>query len=477
MDNAIKAQTGGFIRVVFVHTDTHSRTEVHDQGPGLPPGEVSRLLKPLGEAISDGGAAGAEGLGLGLPIVRSLCDQAGGTCGWHASTTGGSVLWVELPVVVFNAASDNTATDTASRRAPSVTQPAYSVAVGASDAVPGNAENSPTGALNDRTSNHRLHVPAQPAAATVSIPERVRGFTRRLITVYLFVLGTLVLMSLLNNIAQYLQGGQLLTHAVVNLGLMGSLLITAAWVLHKDRIASSVALIMAALFVAIAHVMLFVGAGVRVPIVMLLTATVALAHFQFGFRLSVVTAVISGALIVTGFALETVGLIPGTRGIFFVPASNFMIIWLAVYGLNYLTIHDMQRRAEFALTLLETENRSLADALNAAQSADRGQDHFLDAVSPRLLSDCRELAALCSELGGSPAGSQQNALLQAITRLNTRVIAGFDAAVAALENAQNTPPAGLQLEPDPTSNGDDRPSNAWGASAGDVRELAAWRRR
>src|SRR5690606_25392493 len=45
--------------------------EVRDDGVGIPPEEIGRILKPF-EQIQEGYAGGAGGTGLGLPIVEAL---------------------------------------------------------------------------------------------------------------------------------------------------------------------------------------------------------------------------------------------------------------------------------------------------------------------------------------------------------------------------------------------------------------------
>ena len=51
--------------------------EVRDDGPGLDPAEVPRLMRPF-EQGENALVRRTEGVGLGLPIARLLCKAMGG---------------------------------------------------------------------------------------------------------------------------------------------------------------------------------------------------------------------------------------------------------------------------------------------------------------------------------------------------------------------------------------------------------------
>lgn len=73
------------------------RLSVADRGPGLPPGDPSRLFQPFTRA-AEAGKSGVDGAGLGLAIVKSIVELHGGAVGADARRGGGAVFWVELPV-------------------------------------------------------------------------------------------------------------------------------------------------------------------------------------------------------------------------------------------------------------------------------------------------------------------------------------------------------------------------------------------
>jgi two-component system osmolarity sensor histidine kinase EnvZ len=71
------------------------RLEVDDHGPGVPPDQLERLLRPfarIGDERSDSG-----GSGLGLAIVQRLAHRHGGSCSLRNREGGGLVASVILP--------------------------------------------------------------------------------------------------------------------------------------------------------------------------------------------------------------------------------------------------------------------------------------------------------------------------------------------------------------------------------------------
>ncbi|HXU72589.1 MAG TPA: HAMP domain-containing sensor histidine kinase [Polyangia bacterium] len=104
--NAVKYIGGGSgerIITVRVHErDHHTRFEVDDTGPGVPP--------ELEEHVFERYVRGEEstGLGLGLATVKRLVEGVGGRFGVRSRPGCGSCFWVELPCAP-DAASDLTA--------------------------------------------------------------------------------------------------------------------------------------------------------------------------------------------------------------------------------------------------------------------------------------------------------------------------------------------------------------------------------
>lgn len=67
------------------------RFTISDSGPGVPPERVARLFKPFSTTKNDG-------MGLGLPICRSIVEAHGGTIRYEPSKTGGAAFTFALPI-------------------------------------------------------------------------------------------------------------------------------------------------------------------------------------------------------------------------------------------------------------------------------------------------------------------------------------------------------------------------------------------
>lgn len=74
------------------HEDTHAIL-VDDSGPGIPPDDRERVFERF---VRLGGTSGA-GSGLGLSIVRQICESHGGTVRLEVSDKGGLRVRVTLP--------------------------------------------------------------------------------------------------------------------------------------------------------------------------------------------------------------------------------------------------------------------------------------------------------------------------------------------------------------------------------------------
>jgi two-component system, OmpR family, sensor histidine kinase MprB len=93
LDNAAKwSPEGGDIEVT-VQRD--GEIAVRDHGPGIDPGDVSRVFDRFYRAV---GARGMPGSGLGLAIVRQVAEAHGGSVRVNGAPGGGTVLTMRLPV-------------------------------------------------------------------------------------------------------------------------------------------------------------------------------------------------------------------------------------------------------------------------------------------------------------------------------------------------------------------------------------------
>lgn len=436
MDNAVKHQTGGQIQVAFIRSCSDFRIEVRDQGPGLSEAQAANLFKPLGIAAADGGDASMEGLGLGLPIIRTLCDQVGGRCGWHRGESTGSTFWVSFPSIAEMSALQPAA------NIAEVSSPARPATVSAADTNVGGVAFADHSTPEDVTpQGASLATRDTPAAGTLL---SAYGMTDRLVALYVGAIALLAAVNIANQSIQLMRGHLLSRPAIVNSFIMGAAAVVALLLIRRKMADFAVLTLLAGMVIGAVHIVLGVGLGPRAPIMLLMSAAISLAYYQFGSKAGMGMTVLSCAIAIGGFWMENAGLLPGTEGELFPPTTNGLVALLGVYGLNFITVHDMQKRSERMLNHMQSENEELQSAMQLCALADSSQDRFLDGVSPRLIADCRELAALCSELGGSPPGTRhQFELLQAVKRMNRRVVAGFDAAVSAVEQpllAEGSPP-------------------------------------
>jgi signal transduction histidine kinase len=96
-DNALKyspPQTAIHVSVEADGSDAVLR--IRDDGIGIDADLLPRLFEPYAQAEARGGAAG--GLGLGLPLVRGIVEEHGGTITAHSDGAGkGSEFVVRLP--------------------------------------------------------------------------------------------------------------------------------------------------------------------------------------------------------------------------------------------------------------------------------------------------------------------------------------------------------------------------------------------
>jgi signal transduction histidine kinase len=97
LDNAVKyGPRQQEIRVGLERDGATVRLSVDDEGPGIPPGERSRVFERFHRLARDTGSAVA-GTGIGLAVVQDLARRHGGRAFADAGARGGAQLVVELP--------------------------------------------------------------------------------------------------------------------------------------------------------------------------------------------------------------------------------------------------------------------------------------------------------------------------------------------------------------------------------------------
>lgn len=101
LTNAIKyAGRGARITLRAFVKDGFVRVEVIDNGPGVAPEDQVNLFQEFTRvARSSGKQRAPAGLGLGLSIVRRIADAHHGRAGMHDAPGGGSLFYLELPIL------------------------------------------------------------------------------------------------------------------------------------------------------------------------------------------------------------------------------------------------------------------------------------------------------------------------------------------------------------------------------------------
>ncbi|HSC65716.1 MAG TPA: DUF4118 domain-containing protein [Caldimonas sp.] len=95
VDNAAKYSDGA-VDVTVVQCRDRVLLSVKDRGPGLAPGDESRVFEPFFRGRAAGDARGA---GLGLALCRAIAAAHGGSLGVGARARGGCRFTLSLPVV------------------------------------------------------------------------------------------------------------------------------------------------------------------------------------------------------------------------------------------------------------------------------------------------------------------------------------------------------------------------------------------
>jgi two-component system sensor histidine kinase MprB len=97
LDNAAKwSRPGGQVNVLL-ERGANWTLDIADQGPGIAAADLPHIFDRFYRAES---ARSMPGSGLGLAIVRKVVTDHGGTVGAASPPPGGTVIHVELPIVV-----------------------------------------------------------------------------------------------------------------------------------------------------------------------------------------------------------------------------------------------------------------------------------------------------------------------------------------------------------------------------------------
>jgi signal transduction histidine kinase len=94
--NAVKYTERGEITVAVGAEASGRSVEVRDTGPGIPPEEQRRIFEPF-EQLGAGPTRGAQGVGLGLSLVKGVIEALGGKLSISSAPGRGSTFRVTLP--------------------------------------------------------------------------------------------------------------------------------------------------------------------------------------------------------------------------------------------------------------------------------------------------------------------------------------------------------------------------------------------
>lgn len=92
--NAIQSVgANGTVTVAITAEPDNLRFTVTDTGPGVPPDRIARLFEPFSTTKTDG-------MGLGLPICKSIIEAHGGAICYQPSSAGGATFVFTLPKTI-----------------------------------------------------------------------------------------------------------------------------------------------------------------------------------------------------------------------------------------------------------------------------------------------------------------------------------------------------------------------------------------
>lgn len=97
VNNALKfSPPEGTVRVELAAREGSVEITVRDEGPGIDEAEHDRIFEPFHRAP---GSDAVPGVGLGLPIVRQVVEQHGGTVSVDSRPGAGATFAIRLPLV------------------------------------------------------------------------------------------------------------------------------------------------------------------------------------------------------------------------------------------------------------------------------------------------------------------------------------------------------------------------------------------
>ncbi|WP_200341869.1 PAS domain-containing protein [Rhodovibrio sodomensis] len=99
LSNALKYGDGSPIAIEVVSDDTRVHIDVFDQGPGIDPDHLKRVMEPFYRGAADAYVAGSgkTGAGVGLALARRLAQDMGGNLCLYSTPGAGTRARITLP--------------------------------------------------------------------------------------------------------------------------------------------------------------------------------------------------------------------------------------------------------------------------------------------------------------------------------------------------------------------------------------------
>ncbi|MDO8703287.1 MAG: two-component regulator propeller domain-containing protein [Undibacterium sp.] len=100
MSNACKySPKGETVKIRIARLESQRlRIEVADRGPGIPVNFGERIFQKFSQADASD-TRSKDGTGLGLAIAKEMIEKMNGSIGFHANPGGGTVFYIELPII------------------------------------------------------------------------------------------------------------------------------------------------------------------------------------------------------------------------------------------------------------------------------------------------------------------------------------------------------------------------------------------
>ncbi|MCE2680030.1 MAG: ATP-binding protein [Burkholderiales bacterium] len=180
---------------------------------------------------------------------------------------------------------------------------------------------------------------------------------------------------------QIINGVEIAQRFLTNCGVGLTAGLSAFWFAKKGRSTLAACILMGTVLLLVIYTTIFLGLGIKAPLVMNLSVITLIASFSLGKRWSRLLTLMNCALLVGLFTLELFNGLPALQNKPFSPATNTMAQLVALYMISYFIGSALQTRNEMALASVQANNEALEKALGDKDRANRAKDGFLNMMS------------------------------------------------------------------------------------------------